>query len=211
MPPTHAVAVTSDGYSLRFGLEAFVEASTRAGRRFARLGRALKSSACRSCRAARSLIAATRQARALLCKVDEVNFLSGPGRGVILIKLDKDEDRVLGFIASSGDRDLLTVETTRGAAQTISTGKYSLTSRGGRGREVLQRGEFTRVLPHHRSCPCYRIETTLDHTARRSAAKTFMKMSCVCVVAGVDHVRMCLIDPDSVFAFGTIGAANPNP
>ena len=46
-----------------------------------------------------------------------------------------------------GDRDLLTVETTRGAAQTISTGKYSLTSRGGRGRELLQRGEFTRILP----------------------------------------------------------------
>ncbi len=43
------------------------------------------------------LIAATRQARALLCKVDEVNFLSGPGRGVILIKVGKDEDRVLGF------------------------------------------------------------------------------------------------------------------
>ena len=96
---------------------------------------------------------ATRQARALLCKVNEVNFLSGPGRGVILIKLDKDEDRVLGFIASSGDRDLLTVETTRGAAQTISTGKYSLTSRGGRGRELLQRGEFTRVLPQAPELP----------------------------------------------------------
>ena len=36
------------------------------------------------------LIAATREARAMLCKVDEVNFLSGPGRGVILIKLDVD-------------------------------------------------------------------------------------------------------------------------
>jgi DNA gyrase subunit A len=93
------------------------------------------------------LIVATRQARALLCKVDEVNFLSGPGRGVILIKLGKDEDKVLGFVASTGDRDLLTVETTRGAAQTISTAKYGVTSRGGRGRELLQRGEFTRVLP----------------------------------------------------------------
>ena len=30
------VAVTSDGYALRFGLEPFVEPSTRAGRRFAR-------------------------------------------------------------------------------------------------------------------------------------------------------------------------------
>jgi DNA gyrase subunit A len=54
---------------------------------------------------------------------------------------------VLGFIASTGDRDLMTVETTRGASQTISTAKYSLTGRGGRGRELLQRGEFTRVVP----------------------------------------------------------------
>ena len=67
------------------------------------------------------VIAATREARAMLCKVDEVNFLSGPGRGVILIKLAKAEDRVLGFIASTGDRDLMTVETSRGAEQTIST------------------------------------------------------------------------------------------
>ena len=49
----------------------------------------------------------------MLCKADEVNYLSGPGKGVILIKLG-DDDRVLGAIASTGDRDLLTVETTRG-------------------------------------------------------------------------------------------------
>src|SRR5215468_272365 len=35
-PPVHAIAVSSDGYSLRFSFEAFVEASTRAGRRYAR-------------------------------------------------------------------------------------------------------------------------------------------------------------------------------
>jgi DNA gyrase subunit A len=147
VPPTHAVAVTSDGYSLRFGLESFVEVSTRTGRRFARLGEGAEVVGVSIVRGGEVLIAATRRARALLCKVDEVNFLSGPGRGVILIKLGKDEDRVIGFIASTGDRDLLTVETTRGASQTISTTKYSLTSRGGRGRELLQRGEFTRVLP----------------------------------------------------------------
>jgi DNA gyrase subunit A len=91
------------------------------------------------------LIAATADGRGLLCKADEVNYLSGPGKGVILIKLAKD-DRVLGFIASRGDRDLLTVETTRGAEQTISTGKYEVTGRGGKGRELLQRGGFTRVV-----------------------------------------------------------------
>jgi DNA gyrase subunit A len=75
-----------------------------------------------------------------------VNFLSGPGRGVILIKLSSESDRVIGFIASKGDRDLMVVETTRGAEQTISTTKYDVTGRGGKGRELLQRGQFTRVV-----------------------------------------------------------------
>jgi DNA gyrase subunit A len=147
IPRTHAVAVTSDGYSLRFSLEPFVDASTRSGRRFARLGEGAEVVGVSMVSGGEILIVATRQARALLCKADEVNFLSGPGRGVILIKLGSNDDRVLGFAASSGDRDLLTVETTRGAAQTISTAKYSVTGRGGRGRELLQRGEFTRIIP----------------------------------------------------------------
>ncbi len=85
------------------------------------------------------------EGRGILCKADEVNYLSGPGKGVILIKLGG-EDRVLGFIASTGDRDLLTVETTRGAEQTISTTKYEVTGRGGKGRELLQRGQFTKIV-----------------------------------------------------------------
>jgi DNA gyrase subunit A len=146
-PPVHAVAVISDGYSLRFSLAPFVEASTRAGRRYARVPDGVEVVGVARIDGGEILIAATRQARAILCKADEVNFLSGPGRGVILIKLQKGDDRVLGFIASRGDRDLLTVETSRGAEQTISTAKYEVTSRGGKGRELLQRGEFRRVLP----------------------------------------------------------------
>jgi DNA gyrase subunit A len=53
----------------------------------------------------------------------------------------------LGFIASTGDRDLLRVETSRGGEQTISTTKYEVTGRGGKGRELLQRGQFTRIMP----------------------------------------------------------------
>jgi DNA gyrase subunit A len=98
------------------------------------------------------LIAATREARAMITRADEVNFLSGPGRGVILIKLGAG-DRVLGFIASRGDRDLMTVETSRGAEQTVSTGKYEVTGRGGKGRELLQRGSFTRVVPPELEAP----------------------------------------------------------
>jgi hypothetical protein len=41
---------------------------------------------------------------------------------------------------------LLTVETTRGGEQTISTAKYEITGRGGKGRELLQRGGFSRII-----------------------------------------------------------------
>ena len=146
IPAVHAVAVSSDGYSLRFSFEPFVEPSTRAGRRYARMGDGAEFVGVAASTGQETLIAVTREARALLTKVDEVNFLSGPGRGVILIKIDSGEDRVLGFIASRGDRDLLTVETTRGAEQTVSTGKYDVTGRGGKGRELLQRGQFTKVV-----------------------------------------------------------------
>jgi len=146
VPPVHAVAVSSDGYSLRFSLEPFVEPSTRAGRRYARAADGAEIVGVATATGGEILIAATRDARAMLTRVDEVNFLSGPGRGVILIKLASDADRVLGFVASSGDRDLLTVETSRGAEQTISTAKYEVTGRGGKGRELLQRGQFTKIV-----------------------------------------------------------------
>ncbi len=152
-PRIQAVAVSSDGYSMRFSLEPFVEPSTRTGRRFARAADGAEFVGVSRITGDEVLIAATREARAILCKVDEVNFLSGPGRGVILIKLVTEGDRVLGMVASTGDRDLMTVETSRGAEQTISTAKYEVTGRGGKGRELLQRGQFTRVIPQTPEAP----------------------------------------------------------
>ena len=146
-PPVHALAVTSDGYSLRFSFEPFVEPSTRAGRRYARPADGAEVVGVARVTGDEVVIAATRDARAILCRADEVNYLSGPGKGVILIKLARGEDSVLGFVASTGERDLLRVETSRGSEQTISTAKYEVTGRGGKGRELLQRGQFTRVIP----------------------------------------------------------------
>jgi len=146
-PPVHAIAVTSDGYSLRFSLESFVEPSTRAGRRYARPANGVVVVGVAKISGSETIIAATHDARAILCPADEVNYLSGPGRGVILIKLVSKDHHVLGFIASTGDRDLMRVETSRGGEQTISTAKYEVTGRGGKGRELLQRGQFTKVIP----------------------------------------------------------------
>jgi DNA gyrase subunit A len=146
-PPVHAVAVTSDGYAMRFSLEPFVEPSTRSGRRYARTADGAEVVTVARTMGDEVVIAATADARALICKVDEVNFLSGPGRGVILIKVAFPDDKVIGAQLSTGDRDLMTVETSRGAEQTISTAKYEVTGRGGKGRELLQRGQFVRVIP----------------------------------------------------------------
>jgi DNA gyrase subunit A len=147
VPKTHAIAVTSDGYAFRFSLAPFAEVSTRAGRRYGKLVEGAEVVGVEQISGGETLIAVTRQAHAMICKATQVNYLSGPGRGVILIKLQKDDDRVLGFIASRGDRDLLTVETSRGAETTVSTAKYDVTGRGGKGRELLQRGQFVRVVP----------------------------------------------------------------
>jgi DNA gyrase subunit A len=146
VPPVHAVAVTTDGYSLRFSLANVAEPSTRAGRRYARPADGAEVVGVGVATGDETVIAVTREARAILCPVSEVNFLAGPGKGVILLKVAGD-DRVLGFVASKGDRDLLVVETSRGAEQTVSTAKYEVTGRGGRGRELMQRGQFTRVVP----------------------------------------------------------------
>jgi len=145
-PKVQAIGVTSDGYSMRFSLEPFAEPSTRAGRRYARVAEGAEVVGIARLTGGEIVIAATREARAILTKAAEVNYLSGPGRGVILLKLSSKDDRILGFIASTGDRDLMTVETSRGAEQTISTAKYEVTGRGGKGRELLQRGQFTRVI-----------------------------------------------------------------
>ena len=144
-PPIHALAATSDGYALRFSLAPFAEASTKSGRRFARPARGQEVVGVSLVNGLETILAATSMARAMICPVASVKFLSGAGKGVLLIKL-KPEDRLLGFKASEGDRDLLTVETNRGATKNISTGKYEVTGRGGRGREIQRNGSFTGIV-----------------------------------------------------------------
>ncbi|HXV62969.1 MAG TPA: DNA topoisomerase (ATP-hydrolyzing) [Vicinamibacteria bacterium] len=143
-PETHAIAVSSDGYALRFGLEAFVEPSTRNGRRFARLVAAARIVGVQPIHGDETVIVATEKARTLLCRAEEVNYLEGSGRGTILIKLGK-ADRVLGFIAAR-DGEALTVVTSRGARKSISATRYDVTSRAGRGRELLRNGTLSGIV-----------------------------------------------------------------
>ncbi len=145
VPTIHALAATTNGYSMRFSLASFLDPSTRNGRRFARPSKGATVVDVVAINGSETVLAASAKARAMICPAETVNFLSGPGKGVLLIKLSPD-DELLGFMASRGDRDLMIVETNRDAQKTISTAKYETTNRGGRGREVQKNGYWKRIV-----------------------------------------------------------------
>ncbi len=144
-PPTHALSVTTDGFAMRFGLAAYVEPSTRSGRRFARPSSAASVLGVVTIHGDETILAVSESCRAMVCPAKEINYLSGPGKGVTLIRLSSG-DRILGFKASTGDRDLLVVQTNRGAKKTISTAKYRVTGRGGRGIEIQKNGKIAEIV-----------------------------------------------------------------
>ncbi|MEZ6117245.1 MAG: DNA topoisomerase IV subunit A [Pirellulaceae bacterium] len=151
-PEVHAFAATSNGFALRFGLQPFVEPSTRTGRRFARVAPGSSVVAVTPIHGTETILAISADCRAMVCPAEEINYLSGAGKGVTLIKLAK-TDRLLGFKASAGDRDILTVETNRGAKKTVSTGKYRVTSRGGRGIEIQKNGKIAAIVQQPPGAP----------------------------------------------------------
>jgi DNA gyrase subunit A len=151
-PEIHAAAASSDGYALCFGLAAFLEPSTRSGRRFARLAEGATIIGVQTVHGSETLIGVSRGARALLCRVQEVNYLSGSGRGVVLMKLG-DDDALIGFKAARDERDTLVAKTSAGGEQRINTAKYEVTQRGGKGREVIKRGSLTEIVLEPPSSP----------------------------------------------------------
>ncbi|MBM4361110.1 MAG: DNA topoisomerase IV subunit A [Deltaproteobacteria bacterium] len=144
-PETYAVAATTDGYALSFSLAGLSEPSTRSGRRFAKVQGGAEVLAVELVHGDETLIAASKKRRALLCGVDEVNFLAGAGRGVILVSLAED-DALLGVRVARDDRDTLVVKTSLGGEQRINTARYERTSRGGKGREITSRGALVEVV-----------------------------------------------------------------
>ena len=144
-PETYGLAASSDGNGLTFSVEAFVEPSTRSGRRYARLGEGASIVAAQLVKGDETVIAVSKKRRALLCGVDEVKFLAAAGKGVLLMKL-ADDDQLLTMMAANNDRDTVVVKTSLGGEQRINTARYKKTGRGGKGHEVISRGMFTEVV-----------------------------------------------------------------
>ena len=91
-----ALGITRQGYGMRFNLDPHRELSTRAGRRFAKVAEGDEIVGVSVAGPDDVVCVITTEARALVCKVEEIPELANPGRGVIVIKTDA-EDPVVGF------------------------------------------------------------------------------------------------------------------
>jgi len=140
-----AVAVTKGGYTSRFSLRGHREPSTRAGRKFSRPRGDDEVVYVSYCEDGDRIACASRKGRALICSVDDIGVLSGAGRGVILIKLQKG-DAVIGASVLADDSDALVVENDKGTERSITTRRYEVVSRGGKGFLLFKRGTLERVV-----------------------------------------------------------------
>jgi DNA gyrase subunit A len=143
------IAVSSAGMGIRFELAAFQEPSTRLGRKFMKVkeGEEVVGVGFVDLQLDKSLIAvASSRGKALLCHAEEVVLLSGAGRGVIVIKLEK-QDRVLGFRILTEKTDQLVLLKEDGAKLVVSPKKYQVVSRGGKGHTLFKRGTLSEIEP----------------------------------------------------------------
>ena len=146
-PEVYAIAATSDGFALAFGLSAFIEPSTRAGRRYAKLteGCSVVGVDWAVARRKPRVMCVSRKSRVLVCAAPEISYLSGPGRGVVLMRLD-DGDQLLGIKVANDPEDALVVKTTLGGEQKITLARHDTSARGGKGRDLIKRGQISEVL-----------------------------------------------------------------
>jgi DNA gyrase subunit A len=142
----HVLVVTAQGQTLRTPLAPFRTASTVRGRQYVRLNEGDKVVFAQVVLPSqRTIFLASANGHVLHFPIEEINILSGVGKGVMGIKLE-DDDTCLGGALIRNQNDALVVETS-GGKQMEFFGSRELTSRGGKGFEAVKRTSFVRIVP----------------------------------------------------------------
>ena len=141
-PYPHFVAVSKQGMGLRFTLWPHHDPSTSRGRMFGKLREGDEFVAVFKVYAEDDLCALTKQGRLLCCSSQDLTLLGGPGLGVIMIKLD-DEDEVVAALPASAE---LQVEKATGGMYKVTGKGQKTVARGGKGTELWKRGAVKRVI-----------------------------------------------------------------
>ncbi len=144
-PYPHVLAVTKRGLSLRFTLWPHKEPSTSRGRMWGKLGQSADGAdefvSAFKVYADDDVCALTNEGRLLCCNAQEINLLSGAGKGVIFMKVDGDDAVIAAFPAAAN----VVIEKSSGGTQKISGSDRERSARGGKGRPVFKRGTVKRL------------------------------------------------------------------
>ncbi len=140
LPGMEAKAIlvaTARGYGFR--AEPDLSETTRAGRRVARVGEGDEIVSIEPVRG-KTVVVATARGKMLRFGLDEVAELSGPGRGVFLMRPSKEgDDRVVGALALAKDATFVAV-TPEGTERKIDVADVPEGKRAGKGQKVVKRG-----------------------------------------------------------------------
>jgi DNA gyrase subunit A len=143
--PETLLAVSRNGYGLRFATSGHVEVTTKAGRRYARPGDGDEIIGVVGVKDQDVVVAATAAGHVLHTKAEDIAKLEGPGRGVTVIKTG-DDDHVIGFIA--GDKQTtMTIENAAGKATVLTANNREVSGRGGKGHQLQRKTTFKVVVP----------------------------------------------------------------
>jgi DNA gyrase subunit A len=134
------LVATARGYGFRATPD--LSETTRAGRRLARVGEGDRVMSVEPVRGP-SVVIATARGRMLRCALDEVTELSGPGRGVILMKADAD-DRIVGALALGRKAKLVAVMDD-GTERALNVDDVPEGHRAGKGQKVVKRGQVAAI------------------------------------------------------------------
>jgi DNA gyrase subunit A len=156
-PGPYLLVATSAGYTARLPFAPYREASTKAGRLYTRLREGEKVVLAkvlgqyhwvegkRQKIQEETMFLVSEEGHVIHFRIDEINVLSGAGRGVIGIKLH-DDDKCIGGALVHGRFTKMDVETSGGQTRELGGGK-PVVGRGGSGHQEVKRTQFTRIVP----------------------------------------------------------------
>ncbi len=144
-PGPYLLVVTAQGQTLRTPLAPFRTASTKLGRRYVRLNEGDRVVMAVVPGKEETIYLATAAGHVIHFPIEQINILSGVGKGVMGIKLEEG-DTCLGGALMGGRFDKMVLETTGGKTMEFGRGKYEVTARGGKGVEAVKRTGFVRVV-----------------------------------------------------------------
>jgi len=136
----YVVAVSSDGYTVRFETTTFVEPSNKNGRVYMRVAAGERVVGAEVAAGPENACLASRDGRALIFPVRQIPVFKSAAKGVIGMRLAGGTDRVLGMAVSDAARRGLEVETSRGRTEIVRTTKFAVSNRGNRGQTIISKG-----------------------------------------------------------------------